>query len=57
VPQVELIEAAAGPAPLPASQSAAPLVAAAVALGAAAAGLAATHGRSRRAVRPPTQSG
>jgi len=53
---VELIETAAAPATLPAETSLAPLLAAAVALGAAAAGLAGVVGRSRRTGRPPTGS-
>ena len=54
--RVELIETAATPATLPAETSLAPLVAAAVALGAAAAGLAGVVGRSRRTGRPPAGS-
>jgi hypothetical protein len=55
-PSVALVEAAAAPAALTTRGSLAPLVLAAVALGAAAAGLASALGRSRRAVRPPTGS-
>ena len=54
--RVELIETAAAPASLPADTSLAALLAAAVALGAAAAGLAGILGRSRRTGRPPTGS-
>ena len=53
---VGLVETAAAAAPLPASSSLAPLVAAAVALAAATAGLAGVLGRSRRAGRRPTGS-
>jgi hypothetical protein len=54
--QVDLVEAAAVPESLAPPGSRAPLVAAAVALGAAAAGLLLVSVRSRRAGRPPTRS-
>jgi hypothetical protein len=54
--EVDLVEAAAVPAALAPTGSRAPLVVAAVALGAAAAGLLLVSGRSRRAGRPPTRS-
>ncbi len=54
---VDPAEVGAAPAALAASTPFGPLVAAALALGAAAAGLAGVLGRSRRVLRPPTASG
>jgi hypothetical protein len=54
--RVELVEAAASPSALPRATSLAPLLAAAVALGASGAGLAGAFGRSRRAGRKPPES-
>lgn len=53
---VGLLETAAAPTSLPGEAALGPLVAAAVALGVAVAGLAGVFGRARRAGRPPTGS-